>query len=39
MTPYDVHGHVNGSWERISSHVTMLIAFAGLTSIRESLRR
>jgi hypothetical protein len=39
MTPYDVRGHVNGSWERISGHVTMLIAFAGLTSIRESLRR
>jgi hypothetical protein len=39
MTPHDVFGHVNGSWERISSHVTILIAFVGLTSIGESLRR
>jgi hypothetical protein len=38
MTPHDVFGHVNGSWERISSHVTILIAFVGLTSISESLR-
>src|SRR5438105_3483729 len=39
MTPHDVFGHINGSWERISSHVTVLIAFVGLTSVRESLRR
>jgi hypothetical protein len=38
MTPHDVVGHVNGSWERISSHVTILVAFAGLTSIGAALR-
>jgi hypothetical protein len=39
MTPHDVFGHINGSWERISSHVTILMAFVGLTSVGESLRR
>ena len=39
MTPHDVFGHINGSWERISSHVTILIAFVGLTSVGQSLRR
>jgi hypothetical protein len=39
MTPHDVFGHINGSWERISSHVTLLIAYVGLTSVGESLRR
>jgi len=39
MTPHDVFGHINGSWERISSHVTILLAFVGLTSVGESLRR
>jgi hypothetical protein len=39
VTPLDVVGHVNGSWDRISSHVTMLLAFAGVTSIGEALRR
>lgn len=39
VTPHDVAGHVNGSWERISSHVTLLIGFTGITSIYESLRR
>jgi hypothetical protein len=39
VTPHDVAGHVNGSWERISSHVTLLIGFAGITSTYESLRR
>ena len=39
VSPLDVVGHVNGSWDRISSHVTMLLAFAGVTSIGESLRR
>jgi hypothetical protein len=39
VTPLDVVGHVNGSWDRVSSHVTMLLAFAGVTSIGETLRR
>jgi hypothetical protein len=34
-TPSDVVSHVNGSWDRISSHVTMLIGFAGLMSLRR----
>lgn len=34
-TPSEVVGHVNGSWDRISSHVTMLIGFAGITSLRR----
>lgn len=33
ITPHDVVGHVNGSWDRISSHVAMLVAFAGVTSL------
>lgn len=37
VTPLDLVGHVNGSWDRISSHVTMLVAFAGLTSISGAL--
>lgn len=37
VTPLDLVGHVNGSWDRISSHVTMLVAFAGLTSISNAL--
>lgn len=36
VSPHDVAGHVNGSWDRISSHVTMLVAFAGITSLRRS---
>jgi hypothetical protein len=36
ITPLDVIGHVNGSWDRISSHVTLLIGFAGVTSLRRS---
>jgi hypothetical protein len=39
VTPLDVVGHVNGSWDRISSHVTMLLAFAGVTSIAAALHR
>jgi hypothetical protein len=39
VTPLEVVGHVNGSWERISSHVTMLLAFGGVTSIAEALHR
>jgi hypothetical protein len=39
ITPLDLAGHVNGSWERISSHVTMLVAFAGVTAIGERLQR
>lgn len=39
VTPLDVVGHVNGSWDRISSHVTMLLAFAGMTSIGAALHR
>jgi hypothetical protein len=38
VTPLDLVGHVNGSWDRISSHVTMLVAFAGITSIGNALR-
>lgn len=38
VTPLDLAGHVNGSWERISSHVTMLIAFAGVVSIGDRLK-
>lgn len=33
ITPLDVAGHVNGSWPRLTSHVTMLLGFAGMTSI------
>ena len=39
VTPLDVVGHVNGSWDRISSHVTMLVAFAGVTSAGAALNR
>jgi hypothetical protein len=39
VTPLDVAGHVNGSWPRITAHVTMLLAFAGMTSIGERFRR
>ncbi len=38
VTPLDLVGHVNGSWDRISSHVTMLVAFTGITSIGNALR-
>jgi hypothetical protein len=36
-TTGELIGHVNGSWDRISSHVTMLVAFVGLTSIASAL--
>lgn len=36
-TTGELVGHVNGSWDRISSHVTMLVAFVGLTSIASAL--
>jgi hypothetical protein len=39
VTPLDVVGHVNGSWDRISSHVTMLVAFAGVTSVGNAFPR
>jgi hypothetical protein len=39
VTPLDLVGHVNGSWDRISSHVTMLVAFAGITFIGNATRR
>jgi hypothetical protein len=39
VTPLEVVGHVNGSWDRISSHVTMLVAFAGVTSAGKALQR
>lgn len=39
VTPLDLVGHVNGSWDRISSHVTMLVAFAGISSIGAALPR
>jgi hypothetical protein len=38
VTPLDLVGHVNGSWDRISSHVTMLVAFAGITCIANAMR-
>jgi hypothetical protein len=38
VTPLDVAGHVNGSWPRITAHVTMLLAFVGMTSIGERFR-
>jgi hypothetical protein len=39
ITPLDVVGHVNGSWPRLTSHVTIFIAFAGATSIGTMLER
>lgn len=37
VTPLDISAHVNGSWDRITSHVTVLLVFAGLTSIGRIL--
>ena len=39
ITPHDVAGHVNGSWPRLTSHVTIFVAFAGATSIGSMLKR
>jgi hypothetical protein len=39
ITPLDVAGHVNGSWPRLTSHVTIFVAFAGATSIGTMLKR
>ncbi len=36
-TMSELVGQVNASWDRISSHVTMLVAFVGLTSIASAL--
>jgi hypothetical protein len=35
ITPLDLAGHVNGSWPRLTSHVTMLVAFAGVTALKR----
>ena len=39
ITPHDVAGHVNGSWPRLTSHVTIFVAFSGATSIGSMLKR
>jgi hypothetical protein len=39
ITPLDVAGHVNGSWPRLTSHVTIFVGYAGVTSIGNMLKR
>jgi hypothetical protein len=39
ITPLDVVGHVNGSWPRLTSHVTIFLAYSGVTSIGTMLKR
>ena len=39
ITPLDVVGHVSGSWPRLTSHVTIFVAYAGATSIGNLWKR
>ena len=35
ITPHDLAGHVNGSWPRLTSHVTIFVAFAGVSALKR----
>ena len=35
ITPLDLAGHVNGSWTRLTSHLTIFVAFAGVSALKR----